>query len=74
MLTKKHRVITVVISLKRPRIQMIDFQSKDKTAYVDLLSPSQEMRFFEGLFNETQVSEAKRTETCWSNYPRSAAT
>jgi hypothetical protein len=50
MLTKKLIVFVVVISLKRPRIQMIDFQSKDKTAYVDLVSPSQEMRFFEGLF------------------------
>jgi hypothetical protein len=49
-------------------------QSKDKTAYVDLVSPSQEMRFFEGLFNESQVLEAKRTETWWTNYPRSAAT
>jgi hypothetical protein len=58
MLTKKLRVFLVVISLKRPRIQMIDFQSKDKTAYVDLVSPSQEMRFFEGLFNESQILEA----------------
>jgi hypothetical protein len=23
--------------------------------------------------NETQVSETKCTETCWSNYPRSVA-
>jgi ribosomal protein L18 len=71
---KKHRVITVVISPKRPRIQMIDFQSKDKTAYVDLVSPSQEMRFFEGLFNETQTLQMKRSNVCWSNYPRSVAT
>jgi len=57
MLTKKPRFFVVVISLKRPRIQMIDFQSKDKTAYVDLVSPSQEMRFFEGLFNETKFQK-----------------
>jgi hypothetical protein len=25
-------------------------------------------------FNESQVSEVKRAETCWTNYPRSEAT
>ena len=25
-------------------------------------------------FNESQVLEAKRAETCWTNYPRSEAT
>lgn len=26
-----------------------------------------------GFFSETQASEAKRTEACWSNYPQSEA-
>ena len=26
-----------------------------------------------GIFNESQILEAERTEICWTNYPRSVA-
>jgi hypothetical protein len=51
MLTKeKVQSLYGDISLKRPGIQMIDFSSRQDGICGSRVSPSQEMRFFEGLF------------------------
>jgi hypothetical protein len=49
---------------------MIDSSFQDKTAHADLVCPSQEMRFLEGLFCETTIPKAKRIGIGKLNNPR----